>query len=620
MQLAFFATTLIAGIVYAVTSAPGLGLVDSGELTAAACGLNIPHPSGYPLYVLAGRVWLALSLANPARAMVLFSVVAGATAAGVMTLVAVGILRQFTDCHRVWRIVIAIGLGVGFALSHSAWSAVSFAEVYPLAWLLAALLLLFAMSAVVENSSAAASGRWPLLIVYVWGLAFGNHLTIIWFAPLVVFVVILHTGWGKQALRPLLICACFFILGLSTVLFLPIRSALNPVYDWSNPESLQALLRHVTGWQYRVWMFTGGFAGLLGKFADYVISIPRELGWILSAYAAIGIIPAMRAAPRLALALLLSWLLGIGYNLNYDIPDISTYFLIFYCPLYVYAVFGVVAMIGLIKRLKFRPSLRHALLGLVGVLPIAPVVLAVPDDAVQSRNRFAEYYVRSVLQTLPDSALVFQANWDIQSPFEYLKQVENYRPDVVMLDINLMQRSWYVEQEMRRRPQVFQKCEQEVAEFLKHVALFETGRPYNAQRLEAAFVAMHDCLIEHNRVNRPVYLRDTYAIGHPGVGERFSKVPGGFFWRIGAESSAEPVFPVADLRLGKHRLAERERYLLKDVARSVELQGRYAMQSADTATVRRTIAAMEILPYPDARSRAYAVAARAFLPEEVSSP
>ncbi|MGE5413599.1 MAG: protein O-mannosyl-transferase family, partial [Syntrophomonadaceae bacterium] len=32
---------------------------DSGDLATAVAVLGIPHPSGYPLYVLAGRAWVA---------------------------------------------------------------------------------------------------------------------------------------------------------------------------------------------------------------------------------------------------------------------------------------------------------------------------------------------------------------------------------------------------------------------------------------------------------------------------------------------------------------------------------------------------------------------------------
>ena len=46
------ATALTVFVAYAATSAPGIGLVDSGELTAVAATLSIAHPTGYPLYTM----------------------------------------------------------------------------------------------------------------------------------------------------------------------------------------------------------------------------------------------------------------------------------------------------------------------------------------------------------------------------------------------------------------------------------------------------------------------------------------------------------------------------------------------------------------------------------------
>ena len=55
---------------------------DSGELVAAVHTLGIPHPSGYPLYVLLGKLWTVLvPVGNIALRMSLFSAFFGAAAA-----------------------------------------------------------------------------------------------------------------------------------------------------------------------------------------------------------------------------------------------------------------------------------------------------------------------------------------------------------------------------------------------------------------------------------------------------------------------------------------------------------------------------------------------------------
>src|SRR3954469_16881438 len=50
-----------AGLLYGRTLAPGLGgTIDSAEFQHAAYRLGIVHPTGYPLYLLLARAWIAL--------------------------------------------------------------------------------------------------------------------------------------------------------------------------------------------------------------------------------------------------------------------------------------------------------------------------------------------------------------------------------------------------------------------------------------------------------------------------------------------------------------------------------------------------------------------------------
>jgi len=56
LALLLFAFTL--GL-YTRTMAPGalMDLGDPGDLQAAVATLGVPHPTGYPLFVLAGWLW-----------------------------------------------------------------------------------------------------------------------------------------------------------------------------------------------------------------------------------------------------------------------------------------------------------------------------------------------------------------------------------------------------------------------------------------------------------------------------------------------------------------------------------------------------------------------------------
>ncbi len=55
---------LISLTVYIVTLCPTVYVGDSGELITACFHLGVPHPPGYPLYCILGKVFTLLPFAN----------------------------------------------------------------------------------------------------------------------------------------------------------------------------------------------------------------------------------------------------------------------------------------------------------------------------------------------------------------------------------------------------------------------------------------------------------------------------------------------------------------------------------------------------------------------------
>ena len=66
-------------VLYGMGASRTIYVGDSGELVAAVHTLGIPHPSGYPLYALLGKLWtLLLPLGSVAWRMSLLSAVCAA--------------------------------------------------------------------------------------------------------------------------------------------------------------------------------------------------------------------------------------------------------------------------------------------------------------------------------------------------------------------------------------------------------------------------------------------------------------------------------------------------------------------------------------------------------------
>src|SRR5438132_6549694 len=72
-------------LLYALGACPTIYVGDSGELVTAVHLLGIPHPTGYPLYVLLGKLWtLLIPAGSIAWRMSLFSAACAAATCGAL--------------------------------------------------------------------------------------------------------------------------------------------------------------------------------------------------------------------------------------------------------------------------------------------------------------------------------------------------------------------------------------------------------------------------------------------------------------------------------------------------------------------------------------------------------
>src|SRR6185436_3276683 len=154
---------------------------DSGELVTAVAVLGIPHPSGYPLYVLIGKLWTLLVPAGSiAFRMSLFSAFCGAAACGVL-----------------YRLARAAGLAVSAAIlsslllafSPTFWAEANVQRVYTLNALFVAAATLLAVRWC--SADEARAGRLFFATLFVAGLGATNHTFMaVWAVAFVSFALI----------------------------------------------------------------------------------------------------------------------------------------------------------------------------------------------------------------------------------------------------------------------------------------------------------------------------------------------------------------------------------------------------------------------------------------------
>lgn len=226
LSLALLAATCVVATIafwaYTRTLLPGVDLGDTGGFQAGVLWREPTPRRAYPLYfALAAPFTQALSAANPARGLNLFSAVCAGVATGLLTFL-VGRLTRFT--------LAGVVAGLLLAFSHTFWTQAVIAEVYSLHLALVAMSLI----ALYVWSQRPTTIRLAIFFA-VYALAFGNHLsTILLLVPCTVFLFLVHPS-PRQLLRPSIIVLALVIAAAGAMQY-----AQSFMWLWTSIETPRA--------------------------------------------------------------------------------------------------------------------------------------------------------------------------------------------------------------------------------------------------------------------------------------------------------------------------------------------------------------------------------------------
>lgn len=409
---------------YAVTLCRSVFLGDSGELTTAARLLDIPHPPGYPLFTLLGRLFSLFPIGSIAARVNLLSAIFGA-----------GSVVFLYRLARIWAGAIpSLGAAILFGIAPIVWSQCVIAEVYTL--------FLFLFFAAMFLLMKTGDGRALPLAGYLGGLAIAAHPIGIAILPLLLLSLSLKREGNEEGRRsglknpalPLLLA----ILGLTTFLYLPIRSLLDPPTDWGNPETFRGFLAHISRFQYRdvphpersVLLFlrqtSAGFRMLLGG------NVPAPLIPLLP----VGFVAVLLRRKREDIILIVSLLIlgpALVAFLAYPLaPERVAENQVFLLPfLALILILLAVSMETVLSFLSGKRTLRVA----IALLPLLVAALRFPAILPQmhyDRCTLPDTYARQALTSLPRGANLVATGDDIVFPLLYLHEATGIRPDVTL--------------------------------------------------------------------------------------------------------------------------------------------------------------------------------------------
>ncbi len=544
---------LISIIVFIITLTPTVGFTDNGELAGVACTLGIAHPTGYPLFTFLGHIWslipftwtkiyqlnLLSAIYVSFSAVVLYftlllffdnlvlrrkNIVKSSKKKQSATISYEITKPQFKDTFTNKFIAFALTLTAMF--STLVWEEATQFEVYSLQFLLINLTIYFFLKSVLISENHKMNMVLASLFV---GLSFANHLTTILILPAFLFLYFKRPqndfDFSQRRIKNLIYLILIAAIGLTFYFYLPIRSFSEPAFNWGYVHrGFDKFFYHIQGKQYQEWMFSGlGVA--IENFWRFISSLPNYLTYIGIILVIDGLYRLYKSYSEIFWFFIILLFSCIFYSVNYSIHDIDVYFYLAFYSLIFISGAGAIFFVEKFEKYKY----------LVLVLPLMNLTLNF-SECDKSNNYLVYDYTRNVVDNLGRNAVIISSQWDYWvAAFWYLQKVENYRPDIVVVDKELLRRTWYPRQLKNWYPKFYKNSQEQFEIFNVDVEKFESGAgPETYPNIQENFVNLLESFVKNNIDERPIYITFDYA--NSGADASFLRnyrvIPDGFALKI----------------------------------------------------------------------------------------
>lgn len=421
-----FGIFITAFLTYLLTLCPSVYFGDSGELITAAATLGVPHPTGFPLYLLLARLFSMLPLASPAFKVNLLSAFFGALAP-VMVFFS---LRLFSKKQNndFLSLYLPFAAALLFIFSYTLWSQAVIARIYTLNAFFCALgLALF-----LYYNEACASKKALYLLAFITGLGAGIHLSFVTFIGILwLYLLVKHR---KEIIPMLLPLALLGLAGISVYLYIYMRGGSLTALKWHDLNTLTDLKLYFSQAQYKAKMFTRDPQGYAAFFSFISSAIIRE-------FSAAGFFMFLAGAVWAAyknfryfwpfILIFFSNIFTLAVYGNYTDMPISFRYMI---PSYIICVFFIYLFCSnLYDTVKNKKTAVVSALACVVIVLIACLPLNTREND-RSSNFIAHNYPADLLSPMPEKSYFFTSGDNQIYTLAYAKILLGKFPGVTIYD------------------------------------------------------------------------------------------------------------------------------------------------------------------------------------------
>ncbi len=422
---------------YIYTAAPGVYDGDSGEIAAAVNTLGLAHPTGFPLYMLTGKLFtLLVPIRDVAYRLNIFSALLTAAA-----LVFVYYTLENLGTSSFSALVASFILGLG---RNTIWANTGRASVYPLS-LLFVVILLWIFSKWRRKKKAG----YLYWYGFIWGLSMGTHALM-----LVMVIPFLFMLWQSRALikEKLIILPKIILLTIAPFiqyLYLLFAYRRNGIVTWGSMASWHDFVYYITQREYSGKFFRNNFEDFFNTFRHLLTT---EFTIVFLFVALIGFVIAFKKHRDIFLILIAVAVANVGMMYAYGKPgDIVILYRYLFITYLVFAVAVAYGVDALMDWLKIKDKTRIIFFTATIIL----IIILQFKLAFSENNRRNNYIIgdtaHNILATLEPNAIVITFGDVMTNSLWYLQSIGE-RKDIVIIDVSSLNQDWYIESMIKRYP------------------------------------------------------------------------------------------------------------------------------------------------------------------------
>ena len=411
---------------------------DGGDLLSAILTGGIPHPTGYPTYLLFGKLFQLIPYGTPYYKGALLSLLFSSLAAGLLSYFFC--LAHNDEGKTTASKIATFAAGVALGTTPLFWSQGVIVEVYGLQSFFMVCIIIWLLLIMRGQVSGRIDTVLTILSLII-GLSIGNHVMIVLMTPMVIFAYISAHKKGANPRKLLKYTGLIAAVAILVYAILPLRARQYPPINWGNPQTFESFIWLISGKLYHGLAFGLPPADIIQRIGYYAKFLLEQFGILGLFIGILGTVKTAAAPSRMKWVYFWTFFIYSIFSIGYLTNDSIVYLI---PALMVFSIWIGTGIKELWNNLEGNPILGKAVVCLFFLL----LLFRLPDirDKVDPReDNTARLFVEQCFNTLPQNAIILTNSDADTFPLWYYHFGLGQRLDIRVIVEGLVSFEWYRE-------------------------------------------------------------------------------------------------------------------------------------------------------------------------------